>query len=84
MSGQRNKRTSIDRIRDYYEDKFDEVVLTQKDEDIRERLTFAFAMLSKARPVQQVANYMEKHFNISSAQAFRDIRNAKNLFGGCI
>ena len=69
-----------DRIWAYYLDN-DSVTLTAKEEDIRQRWSACFSLLTQYHSVQQAVSVMVKQYDISEAQAYRDVRSALELFG---
>lgn len=77
----RNKSTAIERIREYYLDKRNRVELTPHQEHIRERLVAAHTLLTNFHSPSQAHPIHAARFGISDNQAWRDIRNAVNLFG---
>ena len=73
--------TTFDKIFLWYVDKEGKIQLTSKEEAIRQRWSAAFALLCNYHSPQQAIPLLMKEFDISQAQAYRDIRNAINLFG---
>ncbi|HQU52018.1 MAG TPA: hypothetical protein PK643_03350 [Saprospiraceae bacterium] len=84
MSEGRKRASALTRIREFYEDKWDEVELTEKQETIRTRLSAAFSMLCKFNSPVQCVPYLMKEFDISEVQAYRDIKDATKLFGNVL
>lgn len=69
-----------DRIFAYYLDK-KSIQLTKKEEEIRNRWASCFSLLCQYHSPQQAVNVMVKTYAISEAQAYRDVKNALELFG---
>jgi hypothetical protein len=69
-----------DRIFAYYLDK-DRIKLTAKEEEIRTRWSACFSLLCQYHSPQQAVNVLQQRFEISEAQAYRDVKNATELFG---
>jgi hypothetical protein len=77
---QLSSSTTLEKIKAYYRQ--DEVILSPKEEDIRKRWSAAFTMmLNDISTDREVADYLMATFPISQAQAYRDISNARLLFG---
>lgn len=69
-----------DRIWAHYLDE-GSVHLSAKEEEIRVRWAACFSLLVNYHSVQQAVSVICKQFDISEAQAYRDCRNAVELFG---
>lgn len=74
------KGTTKERIWAYYLDS-ENVILTEKEEEIRKRWSACFSMLTQYHSIQQAVHVMQQQFDISEAQAYRDARSAIELFG---
>lgn len=72
--------TTKDRIFAFYLDR-DRVKLTEKEEVIRERWSACFTLLCQYHSPQQAVGVIQQKFGISEAQAYRDVKNAIELFG---
>lgn len=59
----------------------DQVKLSPKEEEIRERWSACFSLLCQYHSPQQAVGVMQQRFGISEAQAYRDVKNAMELFG---
>lgn len=83
----KQKDSSFDKILSYYMDKSKVVRLTPKQELVRLRWEAAFSLLCNYRSAEQAIPLLQEQFKddegnpLSRAQAYRDIRNAKNMFG---
>jgi len=72
--------STFERIRDYYAR--EELVLCPEDEAIRIRWSSAFMQLHERRiSDRSVVIFLMKEFNVSEATAYRDLTNARRLFG---
>lgn len=90
MSSKRTKYKSIirdsvngttkERIWAFYLDS-ETVALTDKEEEIRQRWSACFSLLTQYHSIQQAVQVMQSQFQISEAQAYRDARAAMELFG---
>lgn len=73
-------QNTFDKIRKYYTE--EGIKLSSELEQVRKRWAAAFAhLLEEFHTDKDVAALMVKEFNISDAQAYRDIANAKAFFG---
>lgn len=72
------KDTTFDRIFAHY---VEDVVLTKKESEIKERWEAAWSLLCNYHSSEQAKPIIAKRFDISERQALRDIRNAILLFG---
>jgi hypothetical protein len=72
--------TTYDRIYAHYIYP-EQVELTDKEEEQRERWTFAWTTLLNERTTGTVVEMMCSQYDISPAQAYRDLKSAKKLFG---
>lgn len=75
------KTTTFEKIFAWYVDKGNTIILSDKEEEQRKRWEAAFSLLCNFHSIEDARPVLEKQFNISSAQAYRDIKNAINLFG---
>lgn len=73
--------TTFDKIKDWYFSKDGTVELSPKVEKIRLRWSKAWTLLNNFHSPSQAAMVLEKETGVKQAQAFRDVRNAINLFG---
>lgn len=72
--------TLLEKIRRYYLE--DDVRLSDREEEIRRRWSAAFtAMVSDHENDREVVSMLCRSFKISENQAYRDIANARFLFG---
>lgn len=72
--------STFDRIRDYY--LTDEAKLSSHDEQVRRRWHSAFSkMLDEFESDIEIVKFLIEEFPISKRQAYRDIFNARALFG---
>lgn len=74
----RNKSTALNNIRDHY---LNGTELSKKNEDIRLRWTAVFTLLCNYHSNQQAIPKLMSQFQISEAQAYRDLNNSMQLFG---
>ena len=72
--------STFDKIQAFYIDP-ETYPLTETQEVIRQRWVYVCSLLLKAYPKFKIANMLEKDHNLSTAQAYLDIRNAENVFG---
>jgi len=80
MSGlTRQKQNDVAVLRAFYRNEVQE--LTPHQEVVRKRYLQVQSMLSKGSPTFEIVSVLEKDYKVSSAQAYRDIRNATNLYG---
>lgn len=77
----REKVTHLDAIRAYYEDTRGHVELTPAQEEYRQRLSSAHALLLKKSQRHKVIKTQMKLFGISEKTANTDINNAIRLWG---
>lgn len=77
----RNKKHHLGAIREYYLDKTGEVELTDKQEEIRKRLSAAYSLLCNYHSIQQAIPIHMKEHDVSDSTAYRDMRDAIRLFG---
>ena len=81
------KSTTFDKISAFYLDKTTTIRLTDKQELIRKRWQVAYSLIVNWEgDNEKVVELMQAQFadgenKLSTAQAYRDIRNAINLFG---
>lgn len=71
--------SKIEKIRAHFLN--DDVPLTKHEEELKERLESAFSLLCNYHSNEQAIPVLKKKFNISQAQAYRDIKNATDIFG---
>jgi hypothetical protein len=77
-SGKRNKTSARVAIREYY---LKGTELSEKQEGIRQRWTAAFTLLCSYHSIQQAIPVHRKTFDVSEGQAYRDMKEALQLFG---
>ena len=77
----RNKKQALDAIRLHYLNGTD---LTPKHEEIRQRLSAAFALLTNYHSIQQAIPLLKEQYDYSEASAYRDINDAIKLNVVCI
>lgn len=75
-----NSPTTKDRIRAYILDG-ENVKLTPKEEELKERWSAAFSLLLNYHSPSQACKVMMEKYALSESQAFRDIRNAQEIYG---
>jgi hypothetical protein len=68
-------------IRDHY---LNGTTLTPKHEEMRQRLSAAFSLLTNYHSVQQAIPLLKDKYQYSEASAYRDINNALKLFGNVL
>lgn len=73
--------TTFDKIHAWYLFGQDEIKLSQKDQEIRDRWEAAFSLLVNYHSTENAIPVLKTKYNISRAQAYRDIIYAKKLFG---
>jgi len=71
--------TTFDEIQEYY--LTEDIVLSQKKEDIRERWETIHALQLEYESDRDIISIMQNRFGISEGQAYRDMRNSEKLFG---
>ena len=71
--------TTFDEIQEYY--LTEDIVLSQKKEDIRERWETIHALQLEYESDRNIISIMQNRFGISEGQAYRDMRNSEKLFG---
>ena len=72
--------TTTDKIFAHYIDE-KKYPLSAKQEEIRDRWLAAWTLRLGFRSAEQAVNIYKKRFNLSRAQAFRDLKRAEKLFG---
>ena len=72
--------SSFDRIYAYYKDP-KKYPLTEKQEEKKDRWLAAFTLRQNFHSREQAANVLMEKYDISRAQAYRDLRSAERLFG---
>ena len=72
--------SSFDRIYAYYKDST-KYPLTEKQTELKDRWLAAFTLRQNFHSREQAANVLMEKYEISRAQAYRDLRNAERLFG---
>lgn len=79
----RDKPSSIEQIRLYYTTKEDRhpVELTDKQEEVRQRLVAAHALLLRKGSTEAALKIFCRRFKVSDRQGRRDLVDAINLFG---
>lgn len=78
-----SKASTKDRITAFYLDS-KAVQLTAKEEEIHQRWVACFSLLCQFHSPLQVVNVLKQRFQISEAQAYRDIRDSADIFGDVI
>lgn len=74
--------TLFDRVWKFYYQEKAAVILTDQEEKIRERWEAAWQILGGFTTKAQAVKALTKKFKISKRQAYFDLQNAENLFGG--
>lgn len=78
----RDRKTAIDSIREYVLDTRERVVLSETNREIFNRLKAAWVfMIDKSATKDETAEMLQDLYRISDVQAWRDVKNALNLFG---
>jgi hypothetical protein len=72
--------TSYDRIYGHYIYP-DYIELTEKEIELRDRWAFAWTALLNNRLTGTAVNMLKEEYEISESQAYKDIKNARKLFG---
>jgi hypothetical protein len=74
---------TFEKIRNYYLKGDEKVPLTEHEEEIRKRWDMAFCLMLDGKYVsdKNIIPFLKEKFEISDAQAYRDISSAKRLFG---
>lgn len=72
--------SSFDKIYAYYKDST-KYPLTQKQTELKDRWLAAFTLRQNFHSREQAANVLMEKYDISRAQAYRDLKNAERLFG---
>ncbi len=72
--------SSFDKIYAYYKDAT-KYPLTEKQTELKNRWLAAFALRQNWHSREQAANVLMEKYDISRAQAYRDLKNAERLFG---
>ena len=75
-----SKKKVIDAIREWYIGSSD-IELTDSQEAVRARLSFAQAHMGKFKLTKQTVQALMQEFGIKENQAYTDIRHAKSIFG---
>lgn len=75
----KTKDSTFDRIFKFYYSK-NKIVLSDREEHIRERWYYAWQLLCNAYSRNQVARGLHQKFGISERQGFHDVDNAMMLF----
>lgn len=78
----RKEDTLFDRIWKYYYQEKAAIVLTNQEEEIRERWEAAWQILNGFTTRAHAVKALSKKFKISKRQAYFDLQNCENLFGG--
>lgn len=77
----KRKETTFERIHRYYYDSKVRVVLSKKEEKIRDRWERIWLLLTNLRTKQEIVRYLQKYYDVSDYTAYQDIKSAKQLFG---
>ncbi|MFV9552079.1 hypothetical protein [Algibacter sp. PT7-4] len=72
--------SSFDKIYAYYKDS-SKYPLTEKQTELKDRWLAAFTLRQNFHSREQAANVLMEKYEISRAQAYRDLKNAERLFG---
>lgn len=77
------RETTLDRLRAYFKKASDgdKVVLSTHQLDVLDRLEHAWSLTLDARTNEGATKKLMHKFNISRAQAYRDLTDSKQLFG---
>lgn len=77
----RTNDTTFDRIYKYYHNSKTRIVLDETEEWIRIRWETAWFLLVRAKSQKDVADELEKMYQVSKSLAYDDVRHAMMLFG---
>ena len=72
--------SSYDKIYAYYKDST-RYTLTPKQTELKDRWLASFTLRQNFHSREQAANVLMEKYEISRAQAYRDLKNAERLFG---
>ena len=72
--------SSFDKIYAYYKDST-KYPLTTKQTELKDRWLAAFTLRQNFHSREQASNVLMEKYDISRAQAYRDLKNAERLFG---
>ena len=72
--------SSFDKIYAYYKDA-NKYPLTEKQAQLKDRWLAAFTLRQNFHSREQASNVLIEKYDISRAQAYRDLKNAERLFG---
>ncbi|WP_340074533.1 hypothetical protein [Leptobacterium sp. I13] len=72
--------STFDKIYAYYKDP-SKYPLTKKQTELKERWLAAFALRQNFHSREQASNVLMEKYDISRAQAYRDLKDAERLFG---
>ena len=79
------RETTLDRLRAYYAAKEDApVLLTEHQAGVLRRYEAAWGLLLEFKTSEQVLGKLTANFQISRAQAYRDLANCRLLFGDVV
>ena len=73
--------TTFDKILAWYIDETGKLKLTEKQEVLKNRWEAAYDLLCNYHSPQQATPLLMQKHGLSKAQAYRDVKNATNLFG---
>lgn len=77
----KSEGTTLDRIWAHCVWGEDKMPLSEKELEIKQRLDTAFSLLTTFHSPEQAIPMLTSRYGISTAQAYRDISNAKRLYG---
>lgn len=78
---QRNRKSYVTRILEWYQMGDRAKELTEDEEEVRKRLVMAWNQLCKGYPREKVTKMIAKHFTVSLRQAQNDVNDAIRLYG---
>jgi len=79
------RETTLDKLRAYYRASEDvPVLLTRHQQQVLKRLEAAWGLLLDAKTSEKAAKKLMENFKISRPQAYRDLRDCKQLFGDVV
>ncbi len=80
------RETTLDKLQAYYKalDTANPVVLSKHNQEVLTRLEAAWALLLDKKPEEKTITKLMRKFDLSRAQAYRDLGDCKRLFGDVV
>lgn len=80
------RETTLDKLRAYYKsaDTSNPVVLSKHNQEVLKRLEAAWSLVLGKKPQEKIVTKLMGLFELSRAQAYRDIEDCKILFGDVV